>query len=180
MTPIQKTLGGLSDVDGVIGSFVITDAGALLGSNLPAVFDQDLFAEAGPRIARLVEASAALSEGFRACILRFAEHKLFVRQVEGAFLGVMLTATGSVPALKIATNLVAKRLVALLGEPPATEAATSSGPVTHRSPSADPQPVSVTAAPPAVQAFTPPPPSVQPTSVTVQARQQMYRGRPVG
>ena len=179
MTPIQKTLGGLSDVDGVIGSFVITDAGALLGSNLPAVFDEELFAEAGPRIVRLVEASAAISEGFRACVLRFAEHKLFVRQVEGAFLGVMLTATGSVPALKIATNLLAKRLVSLLGEPPAPADPAASGPVTHRSPTIEPEAVSVTAPPPPVQTYTPPPPSVQPTSAPAPSRQQMYRGRPV-
>lgn len=180
MTPIQKTLAGLSDVDGVIGSFVITDSGELLGSNLPAVFDEDLFAEAGPRIARLVEASAAVSEGFRACVLRFAEHKLFVRQVESAFLGVMLTATGSVPALKIATNLLAKRLVALLGEPPAPAEPGASGPVTHRSPIVEPEAVSVTAPPPPVGSFTPPPPSTQPTSVPAPSRQQMYRGRPVG
>ena len=163
---IRNTLGGLSDVEGVIGSFVITDAGVLVGSNLPAVFDADLFADAGPRIIRLLEASAALSDGLRACVLRFSDHKLFVKQLDGALLGVLLTASGSLPALKIAANIVTRKVSAMLAQGPLEPQATAAAPITHRSPT------------------QPSAPSAQPTSADPAAsppkRKMFFRGQPVG
>jgi predicted regulator of Ras-like GTPase activity (Roadblock/LC7/MglB family) len=136
MTAIRSALLGLSDVEGVLGGFVIDPSGELIDTNLPAAFDANVFSEAGPRIVRFVEASAALATGIKSCVLRFAEHKLFVREVSGAFLGVLMAANASVPALKVATNLVARRIEPILNgqpEPVASIDRESYSPDTHRS-----------------------------------------------
>jgi hypothetical protein len=116
VTVVQTALGGLSDVNGVVGGFVITDGGALVGTNLPSAFDASVFADAGGRIVRLFEASSALGSRPQSCILRFAEHKLYVREMKGALLGVICAAQVSLPALKVASNLVIRRVDAFLAE----------------------------------------------------------------
>jgi predicted regulator of Ras-like GTPase activity (Roadblock/LC7/MglB family) len=169
MDPLKSTLSGLSDVDGVIGSFVIADTGALVASNLPSVFDDRVFADAGPRIVRFVEATAALAGGLRVCVMRFSEHKLFLRPVEGAFLGVVLTSAASVPALKVAANIVSRRLAGALASAQQTAAEReTTGPSTHRTLASSPAPP---VAPPAAA------PSVPPAAPKPQ---RFYRGRPVG
>jgi predicted regulator of Ras-like GTPase activity (Roadblock/LC7/MglB family) len=115
MANIRAALTALSDVEGVLGGFVIDSSGQLIGTNLPTAFDANVFAEAGPRIVRLVEASAALASGLKSCVLRFAEHKLYVKEIKGAFLGVLLGVNASVPALKVAVNLVARKIEPMLG-----------------------------------------------------------------
>jgi hypothetical protein len=120
----------------VLGSFVIDTGGELIDTNLPAAFDAGVFSEAGPRIIRLVEASSALANGLKSCVLRFAEHKLFVKELNGAFLGVLLGVNASVPALKVAANIVARRIEPLLtGEAPRPSSydVEIHGPDTHRS-----------------------------------------------
>jgi predicted regulator of Ras-like GTPase activity (Roadblock/LC7/MglB family) len=133
---IRSALSGLADVDGVLGSFVIDTGGELIDTNLPAAFDAGVFSEAGPRIVRLVEASGVLAIGLKSCVLRFAEHKLFVKELNGAFLGVLLGMNASVPALKVAANLAARRIEPILaGEAPrpSSYGADVPGPDTHRS-----------------------------------------------
>jgi predicted regulator of Ras-like GTPase activity (Roadblock/LC7/MglB family) len=163
MANIRAALTGLSDVEGVLGGFVIDPAGQLIGTNLPAAFDANVFAEAGPRIVRLVEASAALASGLKSCVLRFAEHKLYVKELKGAFLGVLIGMNASVPALKIAANLVARKLEPMLGALTSTD-------VTRTLPSADhellaPDTFRSTGVPNSARISVPPPlPSVKPGS----------------
>src|SRR5260221_19254 len=114
MTNLRLLLRGLCDVDGVIGIFVLSDGGGLLDRDLPATFDAGTFAEAGPRIIRLAELGSSYGDGFRFFVIRFAEHKLYVRTMAGAFLGVLVAPSTSLPALKAAANLIARRVEALL------------------------------------------------------------------
>jgi predicted regulator of Ras-like GTPase activity (Roadblock/LC7/MglB family) len=126
MTPIQSALGGLSDVGGVIGGFVLTDSGALVGTNLPSAFDAQVFADAGTRIVRLLEASSQIGGGMpQSCVFRFAEHKLYVRESAGAFLGVICAAQVNLPALKVAANLLARKMDTLIADERRAQAAAS-------------------------------------------------------
>ncbi len=165
MTVVQAALGGLSDVNGVVGGFVITDSGALVGTNLPSAFDASVFADAGGRIARLFEASSALGSRPQSCILRFSEHKLYVREMTGALLGVICAAQVSLPALKVASNLVVRRVDAFLAEE------RSAG----RTGESVPPPASVQPAVPSPSPSTAPsaPPSRQPK------KPMFFRGLPV-
>jgi hypothetical protein len=127
-----QVLSGLRDVEGVFGSFVLAEAGQLLGKDLPAVFHDDVFAETGPRIVRLCEAIEHGGEAIDSLALRFADHKLHVRRSRGGLLCVIATLEANASALRMALSLVAKRLGAPEGavssEPPATATITTGAP----------------------------------------------------
>ena len=109
----MQFLAGLRDVQGVHGSFVLSEAGDLIGRDLPAAFHDELLAETGPRIVRLCEALEHSGEGVENLALRFSDHKLHVRRSRGGFLCVIADAVANAPALKMASSLVVRRLGAL-------------------------------------------------------------------
>jgi predicted regulator of Ras-like GTPase activity (Roadblock/LC7/MglB family) len=106
----MQALAGLRDVQGVHGSFVLSEAGGLLGRDLPAVFHDDLLGETGPRIVRLCEALEHGGEALDTLALRFTDHKLHIRRSRGGFLCVIADVTANAPALKMALALVVRRL----------------------------------------------------------------------
>jgi hypothetical protein len=114
MNEARKLLSTLSDIDGVVGSFLLSDGGGLIATDLPATFDTAAFAEAGPRIVRLSELGGSYGEQTKFFVIRFDEYKLYIRVLAGAFLGVLVTPVASVPALKAAAGVLARRLEALL------------------------------------------------------------------
>ena len=114
MLAARQLLRTLCDVEGVIGSFLLSDVGGLVATDLPATFDASAFAEAGPRILRLAELGGSYGEDTRFFLIRFADYKLYVRVLRGAFLGVLLTPTASMPALRAASGVVARRAESLL------------------------------------------------------------------
>jgi predicted regulator of Ras-like GTPase activity (Roadblock/LC7/MglB family) len=105
---VGHALCSLRDVGGVHGSFVLSPAGELIGKDLPAVFDERVFAEVGPRIARLRDTFASVGDPVDSCVLRFAEHKLFLRAMDEGTVGVLLTLTANMPALKMAVTLAVR------------------------------------------------------------------------
>jgi hypothetical protein len=114
MSTIGQALSGLRDVEGVYGSFVITQRGALLGRDLPAMFDERLFAELGPRIERLTQALGGEARRVQSCVLRFSEHKLHVRYVGRCIFGVVTSAVVNAATLRMALTLISRRLEAEL------------------------------------------------------------------
>jgi hypothetical protein len=114
MTAARQLLRTLCDVEGVIGSFLLSESGELVATDLPATFDAAAFVEAGPRIVRLAELGGSYGEDTCFFVIRFAEYKLYVRVIRGAFLGVLLTSATSMPTLRVATGVVARRAEALL------------------------------------------------------------------
>ncbi len=109
---VTETLAGLRDVDDVQGSFLLGGAGELVARDLPAVFDAEIFGEIGPRLIRLRETLEADGDDVSALTLRFSDHKLHLRAVGGFLLGVVTNATVNAPALRMAINLVTRRVAA--------------------------------------------------------------------
>jgi predicted regulator of Ras-like GTPase activity (Roadblock/LC7/MglB family) len=107
---VRSILSALRDVDGIQGSFAVSKSGALLAKDLPAVFDDGLFAVVGPRIARLHETLALGGAGLTSIVMRFSEHKLHLRPTEFGFLAVLSDLGTNMSALKMALTLVARRL----------------------------------------------------------------------
>jgi len=107
---MNRALVGLRDVDDVVGSFLIGASGELLAKDLPQVFRDELFVDMGPRLVRLRETLELGGEGMGSLLLRFAEHKLHVRAVGSSLLGVVTGAGVNAPALRMATNLVVRRI----------------------------------------------------------------------
>jgi predicted regulator of Ras-like GTPase activity (Roadblock/LC7/MglB family) len=106
---IEETLRSLRDVQGVYGSFVVAGSGALVARDLPAVFDSDVFAEVGPRLVRLFETFLADGEDLDSAMLRYAEHKLYVRKMTWGVIGVLSTVAVNLPALRMVANLVVRK-----------------------------------------------------------------------
>src|SRR5690348_8005537 len=106
---LSQALSGLRDVEEVQGSFVCGDEGELIARDLPAVFHEEIFADVGPRLLRLRE-MLELASGAGTVTMRFADHKLHVRAVGKKLLCVLTGAAVNGPALRMAMNLVARRV----------------------------------------------------------------------
>ena len=109
MTGLVQTLGGLRDVDEVQGSFLLAGDGRLLARDLPAVFHAELFADVGPRLARLRD-TFDTDGGTSTLTMRFSDHKLHLRAVGSKLLCVLTGAAVNGPALRMAMNLVARQV----------------------------------------------------------------------
>lgn len=180
-------IDALRDVNGVLGSFVVDRAGRLVMKDLPAVFDDSLFEEVGPRVVRLGEALAEEGELPETVALRFAEHRLHVKFLRAGVLAALCNLSVNSAALKMAITLTARRveqnLATVRPGGPATAtplAGFSLSPDTIRSSVAQAMPQSLTPAStprsafPALRAPVSGPPSVEPSSGRAPV---LYRGR---
>ncbi|HYQ27710.1 MAG TPA: roadblock/LC7 domain-containing protein [Polyangiaceae bacterium] len=127
---ITQILAGMRDVDGVHGSFVVSKTGVLAGKDLPPMFDDAVLGEVGRRIVRLHEGLCAEGDDFDQCVMRFADHKLYLRSVPNGFLCVLSTNGVNIPALKMALTLTSRRVDPLIMD------ATAAAPTSTAHPSA--------------------------------------------
>src|SRR5688572_18621650 len=128
---LDQALLGLRDVDCVHGSFLLNWEGTLLARDLPTVFRDELFADVGPRLARLRETLESNGDDIKSLVLRFTEHTLHLRPVGPSLLCVITSAQVNGPALRMATNLVAKHVemeAETPGPPRAARAASGAAP----------------------------------------------------
>jgi predicted regulator of Ras-like GTPase activity (Roadblock/LC7/MglB family) len=165
-TTIFPILSTLRDVDGVQGAFVISEDGALIDLDMPAMFEPSLFAEVGPRIVRLQETFASGGDEMDACALRFSDFKLYIRSMQKGFLCILSSIGVNMPALKMGVQLAQRRILSELGAP---EGASGSAPPSSLAP---PNWTSGAYGP----SSSPPPNSSPPASSKAGLT---YRGRPV-
>jgi predicted regulator of Ras-like GTPase activity (Roadblock/LC7/MglB family) len=120
---IAQILSGMRDVDGVHGSFVVTKTGLLAGKDLPPMFDDAVLNEVGRRVVRLHDGLCAEGDDFDHCVMRFADHKLYLRSISNGFLCVLSTNGVNTPALKMALTLTSRRVDPLIADAAAALAA---------------------------------------------------------
>jgi predicted regulator of Ras-like GTPase activity (Roadblock/LC7/MglB family) len=152
-TDLLTSLGTLKDVAGITGSFVFTEDGRLVAREIPALFDDTALAEASGRLTRLRDTFAAVGDRLDVAVVRFRDHKLYIKALGAGMLCIVAEGGVNMPALRMAANLVGRRIV------PALERAA------HEPP------------PPAAPAPTVAPPSRQPGVAPPGMRR--FRGRPV-
>lgn len=107
-SPPAHLIDELLQVDGVIGSLLVSNEGELLLDRLPAAF-AGRAAAAAPRLAVLLDALAA-GRAIHGFCLRFFEHRLHVLPLPGAFLCVLSELWATSPVLKMAMNVTGRRL----------------------------------------------------------------------
>jgi hypothetical protein len=113
-----EALRSLRDIKGIQGSFVLrAGSGELLGRDLPAVIDDAVLADVGPRIDRLLTIVESPNPT-EAIALRFGEQRLDVKCVGTAHLCVLAEAAVSSPALRMAMKLVGRKLDGHAWAPP--------------------------------------------------------------
>lgn len=143
-----QTLETLKDLEGILGSFVISSSGSIIAQDLPSYFGSAAY-DIGPRAQRLQEALAMTEGEVAHCVLRYGSHKLALRPFKGAMMAILSESATNMPALRMAMNLVAKKLE----KQGLYELVGSSAPIppTVR-PSGTPAPAAVDVAPPPAQA----------------------------
>src|SRR3954451_21952257 len=117
---MQATLATLRDIEGVLGSFLVDEAGQLMARDMPGVFDDATLNSASVRLSRLRGALESDTPAFNGCVARFGEHLLVVRPVARRLLCVLVPRGANLTALQMGTNLVARRLTNFI--PPAGDA----------------------------------------------------------
>jgi hypothetical protein len=106
--PRASLFDDLHQVEGVLGSLLVSVDGELLLQCLPAPLSARA-ASAAPRLAVLLEALAS-GRAIHGFCLRFFEHRLHVLPVAGAFLCVLSELWCPSPVLKMAMNVTGRRL----------------------------------------------------------------------
>lgn len=158
---VRASLAALEDVEGVTGSFVLTRAGRVVARELPPMFDDFALQEASGRLARLRETFAAIGDELDMAVLRFGEHKLYLKAMTGGMLCIVAGTAINLPAMRMAANLVGRRIAgALAAEAEAETEAELLAPI-------------VAAAPPRPAPESRPPGWAPPGM-------RRFRGRPVG
>jgi len=166
MSALGAGLGSLFDLPEVYGSFLVTPAGNIAARAIPEILDDATLAEVGGRIIRLSDTFQTIGVSPDLCVVRFTEHKLYVKTLP---VGVLCIVTGSgisLPALRMAANLVARKVAPEMSRLGGVGAATPA-PVTPRTSS------------PAMTAVAPPPPPPAPVNGAPASPPRMYRGRPI-
>lgn len=107
---IERVLGTLRDVDGVLGSIVVSAGGSILGRDLPAVFEEDVAEELAGRLGQLHEALTMDGGELTYADMHFENFRFQLRTLGGALIGVLLQDGANNPALAMAVNLVARRV----------------------------------------------------------------------
>jgi predicted regulator of Ras-like GTPase activity (Roadblock/LC7/MglB family) len=193
MPTIAEHLRMLRDVQGVHGGFVIAESGSLVDRDLPEAFDEQVFSQVGPRIARLHEAFLSGKREMDVCMLRYADNKLYLRKMTWGFVGVLAAAGVNLAALRMVVNLVVRRIDPEIASPssvrPPSVTSVPPRPAVRLSPAPappEPRPSSRVPLP------TPLPPRVaeavsvipedgrDPSPSPAETHVRMYRGRPIG
>jgi hypothetical protein len=106
--PHTSALDDLRQVDGVLGSMLVSSDGELLLQRLPPPLDERA-AAAAPRLAVLLDALAAGRRIHGFC-LRFFAHRLHVLPLTDSFLCVVSELWSPSSVLKMAMNVTGRRL----------------------------------------------------------------------
>lgn len=107
---VIDTLGTLRDIDGIQGSFLVSESGGVLARDMPRVVDDAALSEAAPRLWRMLE-TVESDQPVDSAVFRFTEHRLELRFVgEKALLCVLADASVNQPALRMALKLVCRKL----------------------------------------------------------------------
>lgn len=133
---IRGSLATLKDVAGVAGSFVCTRSGQLLAREIPAVFEDGVLGEAGSRLLRVGEAFAATGDDLDMAVVRYGDHRIYLKWISGGLLCVVVVGGVNMPALRMAANLVCRRIAGAVAhaEAAATETATVAQPIAESAP----------------------------------------------
>jgi predicted regulator of Ras-like GTPase activity (Roadblock/LC7/MglB family) len=107
---VRVSLATLKDVTGITGSFVCSERGYLVAREIPALFEDAVLSEAGSRLVRVGETFAASGDELEMAVVRYGEHRIYLKSLAGGLLCIVVAGPVNMPALRMAANLVARRI----------------------------------------------------------------------
>ena len=149
---VRTSLATLKDVAGIAGSFVCTTSGRLIAREIPALFEDAVLAEAGSRLLRIGETFAASGDTLEFAVVRYGENRLYLKAVVGGMLCIVVAGEVNMPALRMAANLVGRRIA-----PAVARAEAELPPPAFEAPPQRPAPTALAAPPSAPPSAAPPP-----------------------
>jgi predicted regulator of Ras-like GTPase activity (Roadblock/LC7/MglB family) len=169
-SPFGAGLASLFDLEGVYGSFLVTTAGDVVARALPEIVDDATLFEVGGRVIRLADTFATVGISPELCVLRFAEHKLYIKNIVSGALCILTGSEVNLPALRMAANVVARRVGPELARALAGSTDAVTPPLVPREAFAPRRSSSAMAVTTGASSSAPAPP-IGP---------RLYRGRPIG
>jgi len=103
-------LASFFDLEGVRGSFLVTGSGAVAARALPEIVDDPTLAEVSGRALRFGETLRTIGLDPDLCILRYFDHKLYLKVLPAGLLCILTGVEVNLPALRMAANLVARKV----------------------------------------------------------------------
>ncbi len=144
---VRASLATLKDVHGIAGSFVCTTNGRLVAREIPALFEDAVLAEAGSRLLRVGETFAAGGDDMDVAVVRYGEHRIYLKSITGGMLCIVVAGPVNMPALRMAANLVGRRIAPAVARaqaelpptpaetvPPSAPAPRTTAPTGHEAP----------------------------------------------
>jgi predicted regulator of Ras-like GTPase activity (Roadblock/LC7/MglB family) len=114
---VPAALATLKDVTGIAGSFVVSSSGRLVGREISPMFDSATLAEAGERLTRLRDTFATVGDELDLAVIRYQDYKLYLKALSGGMLCILADGVVNMAALRMAANLVGKRIAPVLEQP---------------------------------------------------------------
>jgi predicted regulator of Ras-like GTPase activity (Roadblock/LC7/MglB family) len=107
---VRVSLATLKDVTGITGSFVCAQNGRLVAREIPSLFEDAVLSEAGSRLIRVGETFAASGDELEIAVVRYGEHRVYLKSLAGGLLCIVVSGPVNMPALRMAANLVSRRI----------------------------------------------------------------------
>ncbi|MDX2024642.1 MAG: hypothetical protein SF187_30650 [Deltaproteobacteria bacterium] len=107
---ITNALPSLRDVEGVLASFVVSDQGDVVARDLAAYVDDSALREVAPRLGRFHEAMSSTGDFLELFVLEYEEQTLHARRLPNGFLCLLTTHAVNAPSLRMAVNLMARKV----------------------------------------------------------------------
>ena len=109
-TSVTTALATLKDVAGITGSFVFTNDGQLVAREIHAMFDDAALGDAAERLSRLSDTFASVGDELELAVIRYQDHKLYLKVLNGGMLCILAEGVVNMAALRMAANLVGRRI----------------------------------------------------------------------
>lgn len=158
MSAVVQHLNPLREA-GAVGGILLDAAGRLLGHTMPSFFPVASLASAGERIAILLETLSDNFEPVSDVMMAFDGYAVLLRRSPDLIVAVVMAETANREAVKMATNLVFRRLAA--EATPVAPALAAALP---------PAPTSSTRG--LIDRLPPPPPTMSPASIAAAPKPQ--------
>ena len=123
---MQTILQQITAIDGVIGTSLYNEQGKILAAACPLILDDKQLGTAAGTILDCLHA-LQIPQTLVAMDLRFAEGRLMVRPLTGAYISVLCSKNVNMSMVNITLNLALRKLEQMLPKPGAAPAAVTTG-----------------------------------------------------
>lgn len=107
---LQQALASLRDINGVNGSFIVGMGGQLIARDTSALLSEEILSPVAPRLVRLWDTLREVDQSLDQAVISYESQKLYVRPVVSGLLCTIVPLGTNMPALRMAVNLLLKKV----------------------------------------------------------------------